>query len=143
VIYTFFYIALIHGKWKLGITDNIFDRFKTYNKGNFNFIPFYILVSEEGFEEGIIFIEDQTLSPMYPFLENPDFRNKPTEYVDPKFTHIDGKYIKKETLSVIDSNPSLQHTIKKLKEQYIMEAVTDSSLLESVRLHPEKYLEGF
>lgn len=141
MIHSHFYITKHHTKWKPGVSDQIYNRFKGYNKGNFNFAPYHLWVAEEGYEEGIDFIEQKVYAELYDFLENPEFHNQPTEYVDPSFEHVDGEYIRKIVEEIIESNPRLKSTIRKVKQEYIDEAVSDPGFLESVRMYPEKYLE--
>jgi len=143
MIHSEFYIARIHNKWKPGVSEILFNRFKTYNKGNFNFEPTHLWVVEEGYEEGIKFIEEKVFSELYPFLENPEFHNQPTEYVDPQFEHINGEYIKDIVERVIQENPRLKKTVRKVKQEYISEAVADPYFLESARIYSEKYLEDY
>lgn len=141
---SFVYNGTIHGKDKFGITEKeIFGRFKTYNKGNFNHKPDNIWVCDEGYAEGSTYIENSLMSVLYDFLENPNFNDKPTEYVNPEFTHIDSDYIKNLIETIIRESPQLKRTVRKVKDEYINEALNDPYFLESVRLYPEKYLEDY
>ena len=139
-MYNYSYLALIHGKWKQGVCEVVKDRFKGYNKGNFNFYPCLLHVIEEGHEEQVSILETKILANLYDYLENPDFYTKPTEYVDPKFEHIDENYIKNIIEEIIKEN---NLNFRKVKEEFLKESTKDHDFLEKIRMFPEKYLEGF
>lgn len=141
--HSIFYNTLIHQKHKFGVSDEIFGRFKTYNKGNFSHKPNNVWVVDSGFEEGITLLEDLVFSELYDYLENPEFHDRPTEYVDPKFTHITAEFMKDLIERIIKEHPVLQKTIRRVKDEYVSEATSDPYFLESVRLYPEKYLEDY
>ena len=65
------------------------------------------------------------------------------EYVNPEFTHINSDYIKNLIETIICESPQLKSTVRKVKDEYINEALNDPYFLESVRLYPEKYLEDY
>jgi len=137
-MFNFNYGALIHGKWKAGVCEHVKPRFKTYNKGNFKFAPAFLYVVDEGHEEQSKILEDKVLSKLYDFLENPNFLNDPTEYVNPEFDFIDGDYLDELMKQIIIDNNFKFH---KVKPEYITESIKDVKFLENIRLFPSKYLE--
>lgn len=141
--FSLFYITKIHDKYKFGVSDEIFSRYKSYNKGNFSHKPNSIWVCDEGYEEGIAHIENSVKSLLYEYLENPNFNDTPTEYVNPEFSQVDYGYIKNLTEKIICESPQLKRTVRKVKDIYLNEALSDPYFLESVRLYPEKYLEDY
>jgi hypothetical protein len=138
MIYAFFYIALIHGKWKPGVSDELKIRFAGYNKGNYNFVPSILYVMAEGYEEQAKLIENKVKAMLYDYLENPKHYNTPTEYVDPNNIMIDDTYIKEIAEKfILDNNFS----VSKVKSEYLTEAITDTNFLDKVRMFPNKYTE--
>ena len=136
--YNYIYIALIHGKWKPGVCDLVKPRFKGYNKGNFKFLPSVLYLVEEGHEEQVSIVEDKVLANLYNYLENPNVYINPTEYVNPEFSHIDDKYIEQLILKIIDDN---HLKFCRVKEEYLIDSVSDSKFLEKNRMFPQIYLE--
>lgn len=138
MIYAFFYIALIHGKWKPGISDELKIRFAGYNKGNYNFVPSILYVISEGYEEQAKLIENKVKAMLYDYLENPKYYNTPTEYVNPNYIMIDDAYIKAIVEQfILDNNLS----VSKIKSEYLTEAIKDTTFLDKVRMFPSKYTE--
>lgn len=137
-MFNFIYIAYIHGKWKPGGCEHVKPRFKTYNKGNFKFLPSVLYVVEEGHEEQGGILESKVKTNLYAFLENPEFHNSPTEYVNPKFEHINDTYIKDVMEKIILEN---NLSFRRIKEEFLKESVKDGKFLDKVRLFPDKYLE--
>lgn len=129
---------MIHGKAKPGVCDEVKPRFKSYNKGNFKFIPAFLYVVDEGHEEQTSIVEVKLKTQLYDYLENPNFYTQPTEYVDPKFAHIDLKYIEGLIQQVISENNLCFY---KVREEHLKDSLKDPKFLEKTRMFPEKYLE--
>lgn len=138
MIYNFIYGAVIHGKAKPGVCDEVKPRFKGYNKGNFKHVPSFLYIVGEGHEEQTSIVEIKVKTQLYEYLENPNFHNQPTEYVDPQFAHIDVNYIECLIEKVITDN---NLCFSKIKEEYMKEALIDAKFSEKVRMFPEKYVE--
>ena len=130
MIHSHFYITKHHTKWKPGVSEQIYNRFKGYNKGNFNFAPCHLWVAEEGYEEGIDFIEQKVYAALYDFLENPEFHNQPTEYVDPSFEHVDGEYICKIVEEIIEE--MIEEAILEEIAEEIVEEMIEEAILEEI-----------
>ena len=138
MIYAFYYSALIHGKWKPGKSDNIKLRFNGYNKGNFKFSPSFLYVVDEGYEEQSGMIEKKVLTILYDYLENPEFYNTPTEYVNPDYVTIDAKFIKEIVEKYILDN---HLSVTRIKQEFVEESVRDVDFLTKIRMFPNKYTE--
>jgi len=138
MLYNFIYGAIIHGKAKPGVCDEVKPRFKGYNKGNFNHVPSFLYVVNEGHEEQTSIVEIKLKTQIYDYLENPNFYTQPTEYVDPKFAHIDLNYLEGLIKKIISEN---NLSFSKVKEEYLKDSLKDSKFLEKIRMFPEKYLE--
>ena len=136
MIYNYVYVAPIHNKWKPGVCDTVKGRFKTYNKGNFNFKPTTLYVVEEGYEEQCSILETKVITELYEYLENPNFYIDPTEYVNPDFPQIDDIVID-ELISIIICEHNLR--FRKVKEEFLTESISDGNFLEKIRLFPDKY----
>lgn len=138
MIHAFYYIGLVHGKWKPGKSDNIKFRFNAYNNGNFKFIPSFLYVVDEGYEEQSGMIEKKVLSIVYDYLENPEFYNTPTEYVNPEHIAIDGFYIK----NIVEKFVLENHlSVSRIKQEFLEESVRDVDFLSKIRMFPKKYTE--
>lgn len=138
MMYNFIYGAIIHGKAKPGVCDEVKPRFKGYNKGNFKHVPSFLYIVDEGHEEQTSIVENRIIAQLYDYLENPNFHNQPTEYVDPKFSHIDLNYIENLITKIISDNGL---AFSKVKDEYIKDSMKDPKFSEKVRMFPEKYLE--
>ena len=138
MLYNFIYGAIIHGKAKPGVCDEVKPRFKGYNKGNFKHIPAFLYIVGEGHEEQTSIIEAKVKTQLYDYLENPNFHNQPTEYVDPKFAHVDLSYIEDVIQKIITDNNLCFY---KVKEEYLKDSLKDAKFSEKIRMFPDKYLD--
>lgn len=133
------YIAEVYGKVKPGITNNAKTRITSYTKGNneANMRHFYFAV--EGYDEHVKNCENHLNRQLFPFLENPNGSHKPSEYVDPKYTHIDFEYTKNIVEDRIKSHPL---KIKRLKQKFLpITRYNVKSVMEGIKNFPDKYLE--
>ena len=83
-------------------------------------------------------IEKKVLSIVYDYLENPEFYNTPTEYVNPEYIAIDGDYIK----NIVEKFVLENHlSVSRIKQEFIEESVRDVDFLSKIRMFPKKYTE--
>lgn len=135
----FMYIAEVYGKIKPGISKTVTSRILSYDKGNTNPVIHKLYVAISGFDSHINNLESHVLRELYPYLENPNNNRTPSEYVDPKYTNINVSYVESLIESRIKNHPL---KIKKLKEEYLpINRHNVKSIVEGIRLFPDKYLE--
>lgn len=133
------YIAEVLGKIKPGITKNGKSRIVSHDKGNTKPVVYHLYVAVEGYEEHIKNCESYLNRQLFPYLENPQSSHKPSEYVDPKHTHIDAEYVKKIVEERIKNHPL---HIKRVKEVFLpITRHNMKTVLDGIRNFPDKYLE--
>jgi len=135
----YFYIAEVYGKLKPGITSSITSRIKSYDKGNNNpsFHALYIAMS--GHDEHVVNCERYVNRELFPYLENPQGNRKPSEYVDPKHTHITVGSIKGIAEDRIKSHPL---KIFRVKQTFLpINRYNAKTVEEGIKNFPDKYLE--
>lgn len=136
---TFHYIGIVHNKVKPGICDKLSSRTKSYDKGNTNPVFYYVYVTMPGYNEHIVNCERHVLRELAPYLENPQGNRTPSEYVDPKHTHITCEYVKKITEDRIKSHPL---KLYRLKEKFLpVNRYNAKTIEEGIKNFPDKYLE--
>ena len=75
---------------------------------------------------------------LYDYLENPEFYNTPTEYVNPDYVTIDANYIKEIVEKFILDN---HLAVSRVKQEFVEESVRDVDFLTKIRMFPNKYTE--
>ena len=129
------YVVQVYGKIKPGITSNIKTRITSYTKGNNEAVMTAYYQAVDGYDEHVKNCEGNINHQLFPFLENPHKSHKASEYVDPKYTHIDNKYV----TNLIESHPL---KIKRLKQTFLpVTRYNAKSIMEGIKNFPDKYLE--
>jgi hypothetical protein len=133
------YVAEVYGKIKPGITSNLKTRITSYTKGNNDAKMLAYYQAVDGYDEHIKNCENNLNHQLFPFLENPHKSHKASEYVDPKHTHIDTKYVTNLIEDRIKSHPL---KIKRLKQTFLpITRYNVKSIMEGIKNFPDKYLE--
>lgn len=133
------YIGGVYGKVKPGITNNPKSRITSYTKGNNEAGFFHFYYAVDGYDEHTKNCENHLFRQIFEFLENPNRSYKPSEYVDPKYTHVDYEYVKNIVEDRIKSHP-LQ--MKRLKQKFLpITRYNVTSIMEGIQNFPDKYLE--
>lgn len=136
----FLYIAEVYGKRKPGITHRLSSRIKSYDKGNNNPSFHAVYVAMEGYDEHIKNCERYVNRELFPYLENPQGNRTPSEYVDPKYNHIDITYIEMIVEDRVRSHPL---KIFRLKRTFLpITRYNAKTIEEGIKNFPEKYLES-
>ena len=138
-VYKFHYIGVVHDKRKSGITGKLSSRTKSHDKGNTNPMFYHVYVAMSGYEGHILNLERHVLGELAPYLENPQRNRTPSEYVDPKYTHITEDYIRDIAESRIKSHPL---KIMRLKKEFLpVTRYNAKTIEEGIKNFPDKYLE--
>jgi hypothetical protein len=133
------YVIQVYGKIKPGITSNIKTRITSYTKGNNEAVMTAYYQAVDGYDEHVKNCEGNINHQLFPFLENPHKSYKASEYVDPKYTHIDTKYVTNLIEDRIKSHPL---KIKRLKQTFLpVTRYNAKSIMEGIKNFPDKYLE--
>lgn len=134
------YVAEVYGKVKPGITSNTKTRITSYTRGNNEAAMHYYYQAVEGYNEHVKNCENYLNRQLFPFLENPNGGHKPSEYVDPKYTNIDFKYVSDIIEDRIKTHPL---RIKRLKQKFLpITRYNVKSIMEGIKNFPDKYLEN-
>lgn len=133
------YIAEAYGKIKPGISASLKSRITSYTKGNNDAKIHYLYVAVDGYDEHVKNCENYLNRQLFPFLENPNGSHKPSEYVDPKHTHITADYVRDIVEDRIKNHPL---HIKRVKQTFLpIDRYNIKTLAESIKHFPDKYLE--
>lgn len=139
-MYQFYYIGTVYSKTKPGICDKLSSRTKSYDKGNTSPAFHHVYVAIAGYEEHIVNCERHVLGALAPYLENPQRNRTPSEYVDPKHTHVTVDYVRDIAESRIKSHPL---KIMRLKKEFLpVTRYNAKSIEEGIKNFPDKYLES-
>ena len=133
------YIAEVYGKIKPGITKKAKSRIISYDKGNNNPTIHNLYVAVDGYDEHVKNCENYLNRQLFPFLENPQGNHKPSEYVDPKHTHVDVKYVCDIVEDRIKSHPL---HIQRVKAVFLpITRYNMKTVIDGIKNFPDKYLE--
>ena len=134
------YIVQVYGKIKPGITNNISSRITSYTKGNNEAIMQAYYQAVEGYDEHVRNCENSTKHQLLPYFENPHKSHNASEYIDPKYTHIDVSYVAGVIEDRIKNHPL---KLKRLKQKFLpITRYNAKSIMEGIKNFPDKYLEN-
>lgn len=133
----YLYIGMVYNKVKPGISEKLFGRLKQYSKGNHSPIFHELYVSKPGYDEHVENCERFVKGLLDPYFEKPN--GKASEYVDPKYTHIDTLYVRNLVEDRIVTHPL---KIYRLKKKFLpVTRYNAKDIEEGIKNFPNKYLE--
>lgn len=133
----YYYIGVVYNKTKPGISEKLFGRLKQYSKGNHNPIFYELYVSKPGYDEHVENCERFVKGVLDPYFEKPN--GKSSEYVDPKYDHIDTQYVRGLVEERIKCHPLKMYRLK--KTFLPVTRYNAKTIEEGIKNFPEKYLE--
>lgn len=135
----FLYVGIVYGKVKPGISAKLASRIKSYDKGNNNPQFYELYVAKDGYDEHVKNCEQYVMRQLFPYLENPQGARKPSEYVDPKYTHIDTVYVSQLVEERVKTHPLKMYRVK---QKFLpITRYNAKTIEEGIKNFPDKYLE--
>ena len=135
----YLYVARVYNKWKPGISDKLVVRHGSYSKGNNDIQYTRLYVAVDGYTYHVNNCENYLKRVLLPYLENPKGARNPSEYIDPKFTEIDDKYVSSIIEERITTHPL---KIMRLKKKFLpLDRFNLKTVEQGIRNFPDKYLE--
>ena len=84
-------------------------------------------------------LESYLMRELFSFLENPQGNHKPSEYVDPKYTHITADYVRLIVEDRIKCHPL---KMKRVKQVFLpITRYNMKTIVDGIKNFPDKYLE--
>lgn len=133
----YYYIGKIYGKVKPGICEKLSGRLGGYSKGNHNPVFHEVYIAKEGYDEHVRNCERFVKGLLDPYFEKPN--GKASEYIDPKYIHIDATYVRELVEDRILSHPLKMYRLK--KKFLPITRYNAKTIEEGIKNFPDKYLE--